>query len=221
MGVCLFNSVNLFNSADIALPLSCPPPVSMRSCRATRSTAPLAPLPPSRVAAVQPCGRHTSRNLLIQLWSWSDVSTIVRSLVVAAVPPGFLTYVATAVVGTVLLIWVTPPELGTTNIFVYVGICSIVGSLSVVSCKVNRCQVCQVCKGCQGTFYLTLYSETTSTSPLLGATVQSPNCAVTMSLRLRRAQALGIGLKLTFMGNNQLLQWETGYCAVVRHLLVI
>ncbi len=29
-------------------------------------------------------------------------------------------------------------------------------------------------------------------------------------------QALGIGLKLTFYGNNQLLQWETGYCAVVR-----
>lgn len=50
---------------------------------------------------------------------------------------GFLTYVAAAIVATVLLIWVTPPEWGTTNIFIYVSICSLVGSLSVVSCKVG------------------------------------------------------------------------------------
>lgn len=30
-------------------------------------------------------------------------------------------------------------------------------------------------------------------------------------------QALGIALRLTFDGNNQLLQLETAYCIVVRH----
>ena len=54
---------------------------------------------------------------------------------------GFLTYAATALAVVVLLIWGAPPEWGTTNIFVYVGICSLMGSLSVVSCKV-RCSNC-------------------------------------------------------------------------------
>ena len=37
----------------------------------------------------------------------------------------------------VVLIWGAPPEWGTTNVFVYLGICSLMGSLSVVSCKVS------------------------------------------------------------------------------------
>ena len=42
---------------------------------------------------------------------------------------------------TLLLIFLVAPVHGTCNIFVYIGICSIVGSLSVVSCKVNNCQM--------------------------------------------------------------------------------
>jgi Magnesium transporter NIPA len=47
-----------------------------------------------------------------------------------------LTYAATALAVVLLLIWGTPPEWGTNNVFVYLGICSLMGSLSVVSCKV-------------------------------------------------------------------------------------
>lgn len=50
---------------------------------------------------------------------------------------GFLTYATSALTVALLLIWATPPEWGTSNIFVYVGICSLMGSLSVVSCKVG------------------------------------------------------------------------------------
>jgi Magnesium transporter NIPA len=49
---------------------------------------------------------------------------------------GFLTYAASALAVVVVLIWGAPPEWGTTNVFVYLGICSLMGSLSVVSCKV-------------------------------------------------------------------------------------
>jgi Magnesium transporter NIPA len=49
---------------------------------------------------------------------------------------GFLTYAASALAVVVMLIWGAPPEWGTTNVFVYLGICSLMGSLSVVSCKV-------------------------------------------------------------------------------------
>jgi hypothetical protein len=34
--------------------------------------------------------------------------------------------------------WIAPRQ-GTTNIFVYLGICSTAGSLSVISCKVGAC----------------------------------------------------------------------------------
>lgn len=49
------------------------------------------------------------------------------------------------------------------------------------------------------------------TLPLL----RTPTLASDTVHPILNVQALGIGLKLTFQGNNQLLQWETGYCAVV------
>lgn len=52
-----------------------------------------------------------------------------------AMQPGFLLYAAVALGATSSLIWRVAPEIQTSNILVYVGICSIVGSLSVVSCK--------------------------------------------------------------------------------------
>lgn len=76
--------------------------------------------------------------------------------------PAFLTYVAAALVTTLALIWAVPPNVGKTNIFVYIAICSIVGSLSVISCK-----------------------------------------------------ALGIAVKLTIAGDNQLFQTDTFYCIVI------
>jgi len=85
-----------------------------------------------------------------------------------AMRPAFLLYVAVAVGTTLVLIWVVPSERATTNIFIYVAICSIVGSLSVVSCK-----------------------------------------------------ALGIALKLTFGGDNQLMRLETAYCIVIVAVCVV
>lgn len=47
----------------------------------------------------------------------------------------FLLYAFTAAATVVWLIYWVAPKHGTTNIFVYIGICSTAGSLSVISCK--------------------------------------------------------------------------------------
>jgi magnesium transporter len=73
-----------------------------------------------------------------------------------AMQPAFLLYAATAVTVAFWLVFRVPPEVQTSNILVYVAICSAVGSLSVTSCK-----------------------------------------------------ALGIALKLTFEGSNQLVHPQT------------
>eukprot|EP00803_Ostreobium_quekettii_P010476 evm.model.scf_155.3 EVM.evm.TU.scf_155.3 scf_155:38102-43904(-) len=52
-----------------------------------------------------------------------------------AMQPGFLMYALAAVGGSVYLAWVVAPKHGATNIFVYLAICSLIGSLTVVSCK--------------------------------------------------------------------------------------
>ncbi len=58
---------------------------------------------------------------------------------------GFLLYVTAAITATVLLIFVVAPVHGTSNICVYVAICSVVGSLSVVSCKVMHGEAVTCC----------------------------------------------------------------------------
>ena len=52
-----------------------------------------------------------------------------------AMQPGFLLYAVAALGATYYLVWHVSPETQTANILVYVAICSIVGSLSVMSCK--------------------------------------------------------------------------------------
>ncbi|GFH13772.1 probable magnesium transporter [Haematococcus lacustris] len=76
-----------------------------------------------------------------------------------AMQPVFIGYIVFAVSTIVFLIWYVAPMHGTSNVFVYLGICSLAGSLSVMSCK-----------------------------------------------------ALGIALKLTFQGDNQLVFVETHVC---------
>ena len=73
-----------------------------------------------------------------------------------ATAPQFLCYVGVVLVCALVLVYGYAPRYGRTNVLVYVAICSLIGSLSVVSCK-----------------------------------------------------ALGIALKLTFRGSNQLLKRET------------
>ncbi|RYE68468.1 MAG: hypothetical protein EOO81_09380, partial [Oxalobacteraceae bacterium] len=50
---------------------------------------------------------------------------------------GFMLYTIAAIAATLFLIFYLAPSYGMTTIFVYVGICSLVGSLSVMSCKVR------------------------------------------------------------------------------------
>ncbi|MEW5307685.1 MAG: hypothetical protein WDW36_010063 [Sanguina aurantia] len=79
-----------------------------------------------------------------------------------AMQPVFLGYVVFAVSVIIFLIFHVAPTHGTTNVFVYLAICSLAGSLTVMSCK-----------------------------------------------------ALGIALKLTFKGDNQLVFVETHVCIAV------
>ncbi|KAG1674917.1 hypothetical protein FOA52_014710 [Chlamydomonas sp. UWO 241] len=76
-----------------------------------------------------------------------------------AMQPEFVTYTIVAVAVIIYLIYGVAPTHGASNLFVYIGICSIAGSLSVMSCK-----------------------------------------------------ALGIALKLTFQGSNQLAFIQTYAC---------
>mmetsp|Transcript_45579 Transcript_45579/g.87156 ORF Transcript_45579/g.87156 Transcript_45579/m.87156 type:complete len:367 (-) Transcript_45579:433-1533(-) len=79
-----------------------------------------------------------------------------------AMRPGFAMYVVSVCWIVLLLVVYAAPRWGNSHILVFIGICSLMGSLSVMSCK-----------------------------------------------------ALGIALKLTFMGQNQLFYPETGYCVLV------
>ncbi|KAL8459584.1 hypothetical protein ACS0TY_036909 [Phlomoides rotata] len=52
-----------------------------------------------------------------------------------AIQPAFLLYVTSAVAVVVLLVLYCEPRYGQTNIMVYIGVCSIIGSLTVMSIK--------------------------------------------------------------------------------------
>lgn len=85
-----------------------------------------------------------------------------------AMEPAFLMYASTAVVVALYLMYIVGPVHGNSNILVYLFVCSLFGSLSVMSCK-----------------------------------------------------ALGVALKLTFQGHNQLVYRETWYCALVVAFCVV
>lgn len=53
----------------------------------------------------------------------------------------FLGYAVFAVSVIVFLILYVAPQHGTSNLFVYLGVCSLAGSLSVMSCKVRGMRV--------------------------------------------------------------------------------
>ena len=51
---------------------------------------------------------------------------------------GFQVYAAFVVAACVLLIYYYVPRMGKTNILIYIAICSLVGSISVIGCKVPQ-----------------------------------------------------------------------------------
>ncbi|CAI5489424.1 unnamed protein product [Closterium sp. Naga37s-1] len=85
----------------------------------------------------------------------------VKQLWALATEPAFVSYSVTALAISVFLIFVLAPRYGSTNVLVYLAICSLLGSISVASCK-----------------------------------------------------ALGIAVKLTLYGDNQLFYPETAFFAV-------
>ncbi|CAI9755934.1 unnamed protein product [Fraxinus pennsylvanica] len=59
----------------------------------------------------------------------------VEEIWVLAIQPAFLLYTASAVAVTLVLVLYCEPRYGQTNIMVYIGVCSIIGSLTVMSIK--------------------------------------------------------------------------------------
>ena len=68
--------------------------------------------------------------------SWPS-GPVLGSSECAVTAAGFLLYVVLAIGVALVLIIHTAPRHGTSNVLVYVAICSLVGSLSVMSCKVR------------------------------------------------------------------------------------
>jgi len=148
----------------------------------------------------------------------------------------FMLYVCTAVIIILWLMFKVAPTHGTSNIFVYVGICSLAGSLSVMSCKVRVFVCIGICSragslsvmSCKvgGPRWLPL-SQTGSPSPSRCPSThphpgRAPRLASPLTPRARPLpyppppwQALGVALKLTFQGNNQLVFPETYLFIVV------
>ncbi|XP_061350023.1 probable magnesium transporter NIPA7 isoform X2 [Gastrolobium bilobum] len=71
-----------------------------------------------------------------------------------AVQPAFLLYTASAMAVALFLILYCVPRYGQTNIFVYVGICSIIGSLTVMSIKAIGIAIKLTLEGSNQFFYL-------------------------------------------------------------------
>ncbi|XP_022663271.1 magnesium transporter NIPA2-like isoform X1 [Varroa destructor] len=59
----------------------------------------------------------------------------VNVLGVMLLEPAFLIYVALVSMASITLIWVYAPRYGQSNVIIYILICSLIGSLSVTSCK--------------------------------------------------------------------------------------
>ena len=107
-----------------------------------------------------------SMNIVLNAPAEGEVTSVIQVWALA-MQPEFLMYVSFVCVAVAVLMSLAK-EHGSSNILVYVGICSLTGSLSVMSVK-----------------------------------------------------ALGIALKLTFEGNNQLMYMETGYSAIVVAVCVV
>ncbi|BAT73211.1 probable magnesium transporter NIPA6 [Vigna umbellata] len=70
-----------------------------------------------------------------------------------ATQPAFLSYTASAIAVTLFLVLYCAPRYGQTNIFVYIGICSIIGSLTVMSVKAIGIAIKLTIEGSNQAFY--------------------------------------------------------------------
>ncbi|EEB94830.1 hypothetical protein MPER_06293, partial [Moniliophthora perniciosa FA553] len=82
------------------------------------------------------CGLSLIGSLIIVLHAPEDkpVDTV-DEILAYAVHPGFLMYVFTVLVFSMIMVYGVSPRYGRTNPIVYISICSVVGSVSVMSIK--------------------------------------------------------------------------------------
>ncbi|KAL2342871.1 hypothetical protein Fmac_004156 [Flemingia macrophylla] len=79
--------------------------------------------------------------------------TSVQEIWELAIQPAFLSYTASAIAVTLFLVLYCAPRCGQTNIMVYTGICSIVGSLTVMSVKAIGIAIKLTLEGANQVFY--------------------------------------------------------------------
>ncbi|ESW31894.1 hypothetical protein PHAVU_002G277100 [Phaseolus vulgaris] len=79
--------------------------------------------------------------------------TSVQEIWELATQPAFLSYTASAIAVTLFLVLYCAPRYGQTNIFVYIGICSIIGSLTVMSVKAIGIAIKLTIEGSNQAFY--------------------------------------------------------------------
>ncbi|KAK7318390.1 hypothetical protein RJT34_03089 [Clitoria ternatea] len=70
-----------------------------------------------------------------------------------AIQPAFLSYTASIVAIALVLVLFCAPRYGQTNVFVYIGICSVIGSLTVVSIKAIGIAIKLTLEGANQGFY--------------------------------------------------------------------
>ncbi|XP_073139148.1 probable magnesium transporter NIPA6 isoform X1 [Henckelia pumila] len=113
-----------------------------------------------------------------------------------ATQPAFLLYVGSVIILVFILIFYFSPQCGHTNVVVFTGICSLMGSLSVSSeFPIQSLDF----------FYV-------SHSKLISYGIQDDSMSI---IQVMSVKALGTSLKLTFEGNNQLLYPETWFFMIV------
>ncbi|KAJ1405011.1 Magnesium transporter NIPA [Sesbania bispinosa] len=80
--------------------------------------------------------------------------TSVQQIWELATQPAFLLYTASAIAVTLFLVLYCAPRYGQTNILVYTGICSVIGSLTVMSVKAIGIAIKLTLEGANQFFYL-------------------------------------------------------------------
>lgn len=121
----------------------------------------------------------------------------VRANVISFGLAAFLSYAAIVLAATFVLIYYFIPRYGQTHIMVYIGVCSLVGSLSVCVLHIHLALVLSICI-CVSDYALILFP------------FKMCWCWQVMSVK-----ALGIALKLTFSGMNQLIYPQTWLFTIV------
>lgn len=116
--------------------------------------------------------------------------------------PAFLLYAAVVLAAVFILVFYIVPQYGQTHIMVYIGVCSLVGSLSVS----DSILFVLCCSNLKFGSYFNLWINL---------------CYNLINWQVMSVKALGIALKLTFSGMNQLIYPQTWIFTIVVFTCII